>query len=217
MAALKVGIIGVGGIARTHVPGWRDSEHAELVAGSDLDAEALKTWGEANDVKTLHADSKDLIADPDIDIVDICTPNMSHVPLTIAALEAGKHVICEKPLAPTPDGVREMIAARDKSGKTLMTAQHFRFNSSARALKAVYGRIIKPFEFDPFAHEAVKPHGDRHRLVIDEAVDRQAGESSLTRLVRLPRTRLGKRENAQAESTIGLFKTEAIKFLGPWK
>jgi predicted dehydrogenase len=136
MAALKVGIIGVGGIARTHVPGWKDSEHAELVAGSDLDAEALNTWGEANGVKTLHTDSKDLIADPDIDIVDICTPNMSHVPLTIAALEAGKHVICEKPLAPTPDGVRKMIAARDKSGKMLMTAQHFRFNSSARALKA---------------------------------------------------------------------------------
>jgi predicted dehydrogenase len=56
--------------------------------------------------------------------------------LSIAALEAGKHVICEKPLAPTPAEVQKMIAARDKSGKLLMTAQHFRFQGNAQAMKA---------------------------------------------------------------------------------
>ena len=53
----------------------------------------------------------------------------------IAALEAGKHVICEKPLAPTPAGIHQMIAARDKSGKLLMTAQHFRFQGASQAMK----------------------------------------------------------------------------------
>ena len=80
---LKVGVIGVGGIAGTHFPGWHASEHAD-----------------------------------------------------VAALDAGKHVICEKPLSLTPADVDTMIAARDRSGKLLMTAQHFRFEGTAIALKA---------------------------------------------------------------------------------
>lgn len=135
MGKLKVGIIGVGGIAGTHVPGWQASEHAELVAGSDIRTEALKAWGEKNGVKKLVAKPEELFADRDIDIIDICTPNRYHAPLAIAALKAGKHVICEKPLAPTPKEVQQMIAARDKAKKMLMTAQHFRFQGSSKALK----------------------------------------------------------------------------------
>ena len=136
MAALKVGIIGVGGISRSHMPGWRASGHAEVVAGCDIDAAVLRSWGEEQGVSRLYPTQEELFSDPEIDIVDICVPNMHHAPLAVAALEAGKHVICEKPLAPTPDLVREMIAARDKSGRKLMTAQHFRFEPSARAMKA---------------------------------------------------------------------------------
>jgi len=133
---LKVGIIGVGGIARTHMPGWQASEHTEVVAGSDVVEPALQKWGEQYNVKRLSPDPADLFRDPDIDIIDICTPNNYHAPLSIAALEAGKHVICEKPLAPTPAEIHKMIAARDASGKLLMTAQHFRFHGSAKAMKA---------------------------------------------------------------------------------
>jgi predicted dehydrogenase len=133
---LKVGVIGVGGIARTHMPGWEASPHAEVVAGSDISEAALQAWGERNGVTRLVTDSAELIDDPEIDIIDVCTPNNYHAPLSIAALNAGKHVICEKPLAATPREIHEMIAARDASGKTLMTAQHFRFRGSAKALKA---------------------------------------------------------------------------------
>ena len=136
MAPLKVGIIGVGGISRSHMPGWRASEHAEVVAGSDIDGTVLRSWGEEQGISRLYRAPEELFSDREIDIVDICVPNMHHAPLAVAALEAGKHVICEKPLAPTPDLVRRMIAARDKSGKKLMTAQHFRFEPSARAMKA---------------------------------------------------------------------------------
>ena len=83
-----------------------------------------------------ETDTAALITDPDIDIIDVCTPNMYHAELTIAALEAGKHVICEKPLAPTVAEVQRMIDARDRSGKMLMTAQHFRFQGRSKAMKA---------------------------------------------------------------------------------
>jgi predicted dehydrogenase len=133
--SLKVGIVGVGGIARTHVPGWAASPHAELVAGSDINVPVLEEWGRLHGISKLSSDPADLFQDPDIDIIDIVTPNMYHAPLTIAALEAGKHVICEKPLAPTPKLIRKMIEARDRSGKMLMTAQHFRFKGISQAMK----------------------------------------------------------------------------------
>lgn len=133
---LKVGIIGVGGIAGSHLPGWAASQHAELVAGSDVNPDVLKQWGEKNNIKKLVTDPEDLFKDPDIDIIDICTPNNYHAPLSIEALSAGKHVICEKPLAPNPSLIKGMIDARDKSGKLLMTAQHFRFSGKSKAMKA---------------------------------------------------------------------------------
>jgi len=136
MTTLKVGVVGVGGIARTHMPGWAASTHAEVVAGSDVSQAALDGWGAAHGVTKLTTNPTDLFADPDIHIIDICTPNMYHAELAIAALDAGKHVICEKPLAPTPAEIRRMIEARDRSGKKLMTAQHFRFKGVSQAMKA---------------------------------------------------------------------------------
>jgi predicted dehydrogenase len=132
---LKVGVIGVGGIAGTHFPGWKASEHAELVGLADPFPAVLERVAKAQEVTKTYEKPEDLIADPDIDIIDICTPSAYHAPLAIAALEAGKHVICEKPLAPTPEDISRMIAARDASGKYLMTAQHFRFMNDTIALK----------------------------------------------------------------------------------
>src|SRR5690606_13506185 len=136
MTTLKVGVIGVGGIARVHMPGWAASEHAEVIAGCDIDETVLQKWGQEHGIARLTTKAEEMFSDPDIDIIDINTPNMYHAQLAIAAMEAGKHVICEKPLAPTPDDIRKMIEARDRTGKMLMTAQHFRFKGNSRALKA---------------------------------------------------------------------------------
>ena len=133
---LKVGMIGLGGISHTHVPGWEASPYAEIVAGADINPAVFAPWQARHGVTRYTENSADLFNDPDIDIIDICTPNMFHAPLAIAALAAGKHVICEKPLAPTPDEIHRMIAARDRAGKLLMTAQHFRFKANSQALKA---------------------------------------------------------------------------------
>ncbi len=132
---LKVGVIGVGGIAKTHMPGWAASEHAEVVAGSDVVAPVLDEWGKLHNVRKLSSKPADLFENPEIDIIDVCTPNMYHADLVVAALDAGKHVICEKPLAPRPEDIQRMIAARERSGKMLMTAQHFRFKGNSQAMK----------------------------------------------------------------------------------
>lgn len=133
--SLKVGVVGVGGIARTHMPGWAASENAEVIAGSDLVEPSLKSWGKLHGVDRLYTDVQDLFNDSEIDIVDVCTPNMYHKELAIGGLNAGKHVICEKPLAPTAEDIQEMISARDNAGKLLMTAQHFRFSGLSKAMK----------------------------------------------------------------------------------
>jgi predicted dehydrogenase len=133
---LRVGFIGMGGIAHTHVPGWQASPFTEVVAGSDINPKVFPLWKKKYGITRFYEKPADLINDGDIDIVDICSPNMFHTEQTIAALEAGKHVLCEKPLAPTPDDIRKMIMARDRSGKLLMTAQHFRFHGNSQAVKA---------------------------------------------------------------------------------
>lgn len=132
---LKVGVVGVGNISTRHMVGWAASPDAEVIAGADLNAPLLSIWGSTHNVTRLHDDVATMLADPDIDIVDICTPNMYHTPIAIAALAAGKHVICEKPLAPTVPEIHQLIAARDASGKELMTAQHFRFSGLSMAMK----------------------------------------------------------------------------------
>ncbi len=134
---LHIAVVGVAGIARSHVPGWVASPLAHLAAGCDLDAKALDAWGELNAVppEKRYTSLDDLLADDSIDIVDVCVPSNHHAATSIAALDAGKHVICEKPLAPTPADIERMIEARDRSGKLLMTAQHMRFEGPHLAIK----------------------------------------------------------------------------------
>jgi len=71
----------VGGIAKTHMPGWAASEHAEVIAGCDVDTAVLNAWGQTHGVSRLSTGCEELFCNPDIDIVDICTPNMHHSPL----------------------------------------------------------------------------------------------------------------------------------------
>jgi predicted dehydrogenase len=135
-APLKVAMIGTGGIAKTHMPGWAASPHTEVIAACDIYEPAVTKFGADWKIDRLTTNARDIINDPDIQIIDVCTPNMYHAELAIAAMEAGKHVICEKPLAPTPAEVCAMIEARDRTGRLLMTAQHFRFRGSSKAMKA---------------------------------------------------------------------------------
>jgi len=132
---LKVGIIGLGAIANLHASGWEESQHAKLVMGCDINTDLFKHWKTKHGLKELVTDYQELIDNPKLDIIDVCSPNKFHAEHTIAALDSGKHVLCEKPLAPTVEEIRKMITARDRAGKTLMTGHHLRFAGTSRALK----------------------------------------------------------------------------------
>jgi predicted dehydrogenase len=131
----RVGVIGAGGIARgQHLPGWRNLPNVSVVAIADINKAAASAAAMEFGVPHVFTDFQDLIK-LDLDAVDVCTPNVSHVPIVQAALEAGKHVICEKPLAVTAREVRLLGELADRKGLKLMTAQHHRFGAPARAAK----------------------------------------------------------------------------------
>lgn len=132
----KVGLIGAGGIASAcHIPGWNSIPDAQIVAVCDVNLMAAQAVATEHGIPHVFTDYRELI-NLDLDAVDICTPNRIHTPAVLAALHAGKHVICEKPLATTMKEVRQMGALADKMKLKLMTAQNMRFGNAARAIKS---------------------------------------------------------------------------------
>src|SRR4051812_9775738 len=111
---LRVGIIGCGGIAKgKHMPSLAKLAQVEIAAFCDLEEEraqeaALK-YG--SDDAIVYVDYRELLKDQTIDVVHVCTPNDSHADITVAALEADKHVMCEKPMAKTAADARRMVEA----------------------------------------------------------------------------------------------------------
>ncbi|NNE93111.1 MAG: Gfo/Idh/MocA family oxidoreductase [Verrucomicrobiales bacterium] len=125
--ATKVGIIGAGGMVSFHLDGFKKAG-AEVVAIADVAQDAAQKVADENDIANVYGDVGEMLANPDVDAVSIIVPNKFHAPLSIQALEAGKHVFCEKPPALNAAEVVEMIKARDDAGKKLM----FNFNNRAR-------------------------------------------------------------------------------------
>lgn len=135
---LQVGIVGVGGIGfDQHLPGWAAVPFAEVRAAADLSEAALHRAGERFNIRERFRDWHDLVELPDLDIVDICTPNRTHTPIALAALQNGKHVLCEKPLATTAAEIRSLRDAAEAADRILMTAQHLRFEPSCQQLKGL--------------------------------------------------------------------------------
>jgi len=135
MAKIRVGIIGAGGISRgVHIPSWKKIKEAEIIALADVDGTRAAEVAKEHGIPKSFTDFRELVKE-DIDVVDVCTPNRVHTPAVLAALEAGKHVICEKPLAVTTDEVRQMGKLADRKKLKLMTAQHMRYTLSSVAIK----------------------------------------------------------------------------------
>jgi predicted dehydrogenase len=117
-APLGAGIIGLGEIGQYHLGGYERSSSASVVAVTDLDP-GLVSSSSARTGATGHADYQALLLDPDVDVVSICLPHSLHLQVTLAAIEAGKHVLVEKPLALTVAECDEIIAAADDRGVTV--------------------------------------------------------------------------------------------------
>ena len=144
MSKLKIGIIGCGGISNgKHMPALsRLSDKVEMVAFCDIIVEraqeAAKKYG-TSDAK-VYEDYHQLLEDKSIDVVHVLTPNRSHCEITVAALEAGKHVMCEKPMAKTAADARKMLEAAKRSGKKLTIGYQNRCRPDSLLLKKAVDR-----------------------------------------------------------------------------
>lgn len=139
-STLRVGIIGCGGIANgKHMPALSKNPNTELVAFCDIELDralaAKEHFGSEN--AKVYTDYKELLKDSSIEIIHVCTPNDSHAYITIDALETGKHVMCEKPMAKTAAEAREMVAAAKRTGKKLSIGYNNRFRPDSQQLKAI--------------------------------------------------------------------------------
>ena len=131
---IRIGIIGCGGIANgKHMPALKKLEDVEMVAFCDLiieRAEAAKRDYGTPDSKT-YVDYKELLEDKTIDVVHVCTPNRAHSFITVDALDAGKDVMCEKPMAINSAEAKKMLDAAERTGKLLTIGYQNRQTSEA--------------------------------------------------------------------------------------
>ncbi|MFC0472681.1 Gfo/Idh/MocA family protein [Halalkalibacter kiskunsagensis] len=137
MNTLRMGIIGAGGIAQgRHIPAYQQlSDIVTIEAICDVNSETAEAAARKFGIEKVFTNYWDLFSE--VDAVTICTPNKFHAEITIAALEAGVHVLCEKPMAMNTDECEAMIAAADQSGKVLSIGFHYRFMKDSQAAKKV--------------------------------------------------------------------------------
>ncbi len=141
MTSINIGLIGLGFMAATHLKAYRKIPGARIAAlcnpsGRNLDGDFSQVFGNVGDKEPLKLDMtgvkacqdfSELLNDPGVDLIDICTPTVTHHALAIAALQAGKHVVCEKPLARTSQLAREIADAARQAKGYFMPAMCVRF------------------------------------------------------------------------------------------
>jgi predicted dehydrogenase len=136
MSKLKLGVIGTGGIFRgAHLPGWLSCGEIEIAGFYDANLSSAESLTQDYPGSQLFNSYQDMLNDRSIDLIDICTPNVYHSEIAVAALKAGKHVFCEKPDAINPVEAQRMADAAKASGKLLMTMRNNRFTPQAKFLK----------------------------------------------------------------------------------
>jgi len=137
---LRIGIIGCGAIAnQKHLPAMSREKDIDFVAFCDIIEERAKKAADkygTSDAK-VYTDYKELLKDESIVAVHVLTPNVSHCEITVACLEAGKHVLCEKPMAATAADAKKMLEARDRTGKLLTIGYQYRHNHENKVAKSV--------------------------------------------------------------------------------
>lgn len=135
---VKVGIIGCGGIANgKHMPSLKKIENVQMVAFCDIIEERAEKAAKEFGVEgaKVYKDYKELLKDKSIEVIHVCTPNRSHSFISIDAMEAGKHVMCEKPMAINYKEAKAMLEASQRTGKKLSIGYQSRFRNDSQYLK----------------------------------------------------------------------------------
>ncbi len=138
MDTLRVGIIGVGWPGQRHIEGYQKHPHAQIIALSDMNVDAAEQvkLDYGVDGARIYGDYQEMLASGEIDAVSICTPNFLHVPMALDALQAGKHVLLEKPLSHTlADGERLAVEVAERPDQAFMIALNNRYRPDSVVLK----------------------------------------------------------------------------------
>ena len=137
---LRVGIIGTGGIATgAHIPAYQKTPGVELYAACDVIEERVEAMAEKFGIRHVYTNFHKMLADPELDVVSVCTPPFAHKDAAIAALEAGKHVLCEKPMALDGDEAQQMVDAWYQSRVT----HHNKFSVGFQSRWARQPQLLK--------------------------------------------------------------------------
>jgi predicted dehydrogenase len=133
---LRIGLVGVGAAAQiNHIPALKKIEGLEVAALCDRDPEKTARVAQKFGIPRTYQRFEEMLSDDGIDAVDICTPNFLHAPMAMAALEADKDVLCERPLARSADEAVAMAKAARKADRVLMCAVQHRFRPDAQLLR----------------------------------------------------------------------------------
>ena len=159
----KIGIIGCGQIAQQHFASYKDVAGAEIVICADINENAAKASAERFGVPNWTTDFREILAREDIDAVDVCLHNNFHMPATVAALEAGKHVYCEKPMAGSYRDAVTMLETAKRLGKMLHIQLGFLYMNETRAAK----ELIDLGELGEVFHARSTGHRRRGRPFVD--------------------------------------------------
>ncbi len=135
MKTLRIGLIGAGQISYRHAAEINEHPHAEVIAAADPSRERLEALADREGISRLYEKGEELIADSDVDAVSIATPNTFHAPYALAALDAGKHVMLEKPFAMNYGEARKVAERAELTGKVLMVGMNQRFNPIVQTMK----------------------------------------------------------------------------------
>ncbi|MCL5283448.1 MAG: Gfo/Idh/MocA family oxidoreductase [Armatimonadetes bacterium] len=145
---IGIGLIGCGGISAVHRDGWlAASDIARMVATCDVNRQSAELRKEELNAETAYEDYRLLLKRDDLTAVDLCLPHDLHAEVAIAAAQAGKHILCEKPIAVNQEEARRMIHAAEQNAVTLMIAYCERYSNAHVAMKRLVeaGEIGKPF------------------------------------------------------------------------
>ncbi|NSW92876.1 MAG: Gfo/Idh/MocA family oxidoreductase [Firmicutes bacterium] len=153
---LGFGVISASVMVREHMKSIKMNINTELRAVCDIDAEKAKQAAADFEIESYYVDYRQMLERPDIDVVIVATPDQLHAEQTVKSLEAGKHVLCEKPMALTLGECRVMIEASERSGKKLMIGQICRYAPAFKLAKKLIdeGQIGELFYVESeYAHD----------------------------------------------------------------
>jgi len=155
---LNIGVLGCGFMGKAHSNAWLQVNHffprehqpvLKACYGREEDREKLEKFSAAWGYESIETDWRKIVARDDIDVIDVCVPNFMHHDVVIAAAEAGKTIVCEKPLAMSTAEAEEMVAAVEKAGVPNMVSFNYRRVPAIALFKQIVdeGRVGRPFHY----------------------------------------------------------------------